>query len=131
MTTIKVETTNDSGTIGNSHFRILKSGNFLSTKISSSCEDFKINLNTDMILPEGETKIKKNLSIGADPRRDLIMNENGDKISFSLKSIPNEDVPKFELEAEISKEKLENMFNGGLEQALPELVEKSGFKLDF
>ena len=50
---------------------------------------------------------------------------------FSLKATPNKDIPKFELEAGISKAKLEDMFNGGLEQALPELVEKSGFKLDF
>ena len=131
ITTVKVETMGDNGYIGASSYRFLKYGNFLSTKISSWCEDFKINLNADMILPGGGTKTKKNLNIGADPRRDLIMNENGDKISFSLKSIPNEDVPKFELEAEVSKEKLENMFNGGLEQALPELIEKSGFKLDF
>jgi hypothetical protein len=131
ITTVKVETIGDDGYIGTSSYRSLKYGNFLSTKLSSSCEDFKINLNTDMILPDGETKVKKNLKIGADPRRDLMMNENGDKISFSLKSTPNEDVPKFELEAEISKEKLENIFNGGLEQVLPELIEKSGFKLDF
>lgn len=131
ITTIKVETVDDNGGIGASHLRFLKYGKLLSTKISSSSEDFKINLNTDMILPESENKINKNLNIGADPRRDLTVNENGDKISFSLKAIPNGEIPKFELEAEISKEKLENMFNGGLEQALPELIEKSGFKLDF
>ena len=54
--------------------------------------------------------------------------EKGDDVLITLKAGSNEDVPKFEVEASISKAKLEDMFGGGLEQALPDLVEKSGFK---
>ena len=60
--------------------------------------------------------------------RDLKAEEQGENIVFTMDAIPCDDVPKFNLEAGISKAKLEDMFNGGLEQALPELIEKSGFK---
>ena len=117
--------------VGHSFYEFVRKGKELAVDIKTGCEDFWLNLQAEANLKDANQKIKQNIQIDAVPYRDLKAEEKGENVIFSLKATPNKDIPKFELEAGISKAKLEDMFNGGLEQALPELVEKSGFKLDF
>ena len=117
--------------VGRSFYEFVKKGKELAVNIKTGCEDFWLNLQAEANLKDANQKIKQNIRIDAVPYRDLKAEEKGENVIFSLKATPNKDIPKFELEAGISKAKLEDMFNGGLEQALPELIEKSGFKLDF
>ena len=113
---------------GRSFYEFVKKGKELAVDIKTGCEDFWLNLQAKANLKDADINKKQNLQINANPLRDLKAEEQGENIVFTMDAIPCDDVPKFNLEAGISKAKLEDMFNGGLEQALPELIEKSGFK---
>ena len=81
-------------------------------------------------LKDANINKKQNIQINSNPLRDLNSEEKGENVIFTITATPNEDVTKFNLEAGLSKTKFEDMFNGGLEKALPELIEKSGFNLN-
>ena len=49
---------------------------------------------------------------------------------LSIEALATTEVPAFEVNASISKEKFEKIFGGELEQALPDLIQKSGMKID-
>ena len=117
--------------VGRSFYEFVKKGKELAVNIKTGCEDFWLNLQAKANLKDADINKKQNLQINANPLRDLKAEEQGENIVFTVNTIPSTDIPKFNLEAGISKAKFEDMFNGGLEQALPELIEKSGFKLDF
>ena len=132
-TTVVVQTDIDKNMegVGRSFYEIVKKGKELAVDIKTGCEDFWLNLQAEANLKDANINKKQNMQINANLYRDLKAEEKGENVIFSLKATPNKDVPKFELEAGISKAKLEDMFNGGLEQALPDLVMKSGIKFDF
>ena len=117
--------------VGRSFYEFVRKGKELAVDIKTGCEDFWLNLQAKANLKDADINKKQNLQINANPLRDLKAEEQGENIVFTMNAIPSTDIPKFNLEAGISKVKLEDMFNGGLEQVLPELIEKSGFKLDF
>lgn len=117
--------------VGRSFYEFVKKGKELAVDINTGCEDFWLNLQAKANLKDANINKKQNIQINAVPYRDLKAEEKGQNVIFSLKAQPNKDIPRFDLEAGISKIKFEDMFNGGLEQALPELIERSGFKLNF
>ncbi len=114
--------------VGYSFLNFIKKGKEVAIDIENRCEDFALFLKAQVNLKNANLNKKQNLIMDIDPRRDLKLIEKDKDIVLTFQAIPNEDVQKFDVKASLSKEKLEDMFGGGLEKALPELVEKSGFK---
>lgn len=130
-TIVEVQTNDkDFNGVGYTFFNFIKKGKEIALDIENRCEDFALYLKAKVNLKNADLKKKQNIDFGTvtELRRDIKISEKEKDMVFTLNDIPNEDVPVFDLQASISKEKLKDIFGGGLEQALPDLIEKSGMK---
>ncbi len=126
-TLIETTTSDKNGVFANSIYSFITFNKKLTAHVDCICEDFRLNFFGIFNLKSQGTKDIPNLS--ANLPKGLKFNDCGKKVQLSINALATEEVPIFELNAELSKEKFEKIFGGELEQALPDLIEKSGMKM--
>lgn len=129
ITIIGTETSDKNGTIGKSAYAFYKIKEKLTVDISSRCEDFSMNFFGIFKLKNNDLNNIKSTTVTL-PKGTRI-DDSGDRVKFHMHALTTPEVPAFEAHASISKEKFEKIFGGELEEALPDLIKKSGFKIDF
>lgn len=127
-TLLKTSTTDKSGVVGTSEFSFTKLGQKLIANGYSFCEDFSLNFFGIFKLKNNNTENIQSATINL-PKGSRI-EDCGDRVKLSIEALATTEVPAFEVNASISKEKFEKIFGGELEQALPDLIQKSGMKID-
>lgn len=124
ITIIGTETSDKDGVIGKSAYAFYKIKEKLTVDISSRCEDFSMNF-------FGIFKLKNNdlnniQSTTVNLGKGIKIDNSGDRVELHIHHLATPEVPAFEANASISKEKFEKIFGGDLEESLPDLIEKSG-----
>lgn len=114
--------------VGNSLYKLINKGKELILDLETRCEDFGLKLKAKINLENSNLKEKQNLNINFNRFNSITINEKGDDVILSMSNLPNQDIPEFYLNANISKTKFEHMFSEKFDQALPDLIAKSGIK---
>ena len=128
ITIIGTETSDKDGIIGKSAYAFYKIKEKLTVDISSRCEDFSMNFFGIFKLKNNDLNNIKSTTVTL-PKGTKI-DDSGDRVKFHIHALATPEVPAFESHASISKEKFVKIFGGELEEALPDLIKKSGMKFD-
>lgn len=126
-TILRTTTTDKKGVIGSTECSFTKLNQKLIADVHSFCEDFNMNFFGIFKLKNNDMKNIQSTTINL-PKSSKI-EECGDRVKISIEALATPEVPVFEANASISKEKFEKIFGGDLEESLPNLIEKSGMKL--
>ena len=129
ITIIGTETSDKDGIIGKSAYAFYKIKEKLTVDISSRCEDFSMYFFGIFKLKNNDLDNIKSTTVNL--RNGTKIDDSGDRVKLYIHPHATPEVPAFEANASISKEKFEKIFGGELEEALPDLIKKSGFKIDF
>ena len=127
-TILKTDTTDNNGIIGFTEGSFTKLDKKLISQVQSVCEDFRMYFFGIFNLKNNDMKNIQSTTINL-PKSSKI-EECGDRVKLSIEALATPEVPVFEANASISKEKFEKIFGGDLEESLPNLIEKSGMKID-
>ncbi len=128
ITIIGTETSDKDGIIGKSAYAFYKIKEKLTVDISSRCEDFSMNFFGIFKLKNNDLNNIQNTTVNL--RKGIKIDDSGDRVELHMHPLATPEVPAFESHASISKENFEKIFGGELEEALPDLIKKSGMKFD-
>ena len=127
-TILRTNTTDKEGAIGSTESSFTKIDKKLIADVHSFCEDFNMNFFGIFKLKNNDMKNIQSTTVNL-PKSSKI-EECGNRVKLSIEALATPEVPAFQVNASISKEKFEKIFGGELEEALPNLVKKSGIKID-
>ena len=127
-TTITTETFVKDSIIGKSEYVFTKLNDKLVADVRTFCEDFSLKFSGVFKLKNNNAKNIQNTTVNL-PKGFKIDN-TGEEVSISLNALATPEVPIFELDASISKEKFESLFGDDFKNILPDLIKKSGMKFD-
>lgn len=126
-TIISTETFDKKGIIGLSSYKFIKDGKKCIADIKSTCEDLRIGLSAVLNLKEFNLDKKQSFLLNY---KNIQHEQYGERIKFILSTYYTKDIPDFNMEIDMPQKMMEKMFGGDFDKIFPQLVKKSGFKMD-
>ena len=120
-------TEDKNGVFAHGFLRFEKNKNDITANLESSCEDVLFRLVTNIKLPKFSTNGRYNIDLK--PTKNILFEQKDNRTKISISSNPTKEVPFLGIQLEAPNKMLESIFGGELEDALPELIKKTGFMI--